>query len=95
MSAPHPVPVVQRRIRGRRATEKAAEENSSPLTVPLIGIVTLPPPGLLAFMGGIALLAALEVIEWPVGLALCAGHVLAACSQNKVIQDFGHALEAA
>ncbi len=63
--------------------------------MPLIGTITLPPPDQLAYVGGIAALVALEVMEWPVGLALTAGHVLATNSHNKIIQDFGHALEAA
>ena len=96
MSAPHPHPLAaHRRILGRRAAQEATEKNSSRVTVPLIGTITLPPPDQLAYMGGIAALVALEVIEWPVALALCAGHVLASCSHNKVIQDFGRALEAA
>lgn len=96
MSALHSLPAAaQRRIRGRRAAEKAAEKNSSRVTVPLIGAITLPPPDQLAYMGGIAALVAFEVIEWPVGLALCAGRALANFSHNKVIQDFGHALESA
>jgi len=95
MSAPHPLPLVHHRILGRRAAEKATEKNSSRVTVPLIGTITLPPPEQLAYTGGIAALVAFEVIEWPVALALCAGHVLAHCSRNKIIQDFGRALEVA
>jgi len=94
MSVPHPLALIHR-VRGRRAAEKATEENTTRITVPLIGTITLPPPDQLAYVGGIATLVALEVIEWPVAVALCAGHVLAGCGRNKIIQDFGHALEAA
>jgi L-cysteine desulfidase len=81
--------------RGRKAAEKATEKNSVRVPVPGIGTVTLPPAENLAFLGGIVLLTALEVIEWPVAVALAAGHALIARSHNKVIQDFGKALEEA
>jgi L-cysteine desulfidase len=81
--------------RGRKAAEKATAKNSVRLAVPGLGTVTLPPAENLAFLGGIALLTALEVIEWPVAVALAAGHALVTRSHNKVIQDFGQALEEA
>lgn len=81
--------------RGRKAAEKATAKNSVRVPVPGIGAVTLPPTEQLAFLGGIALLTALEVIEWPVAVALAAGHALAARSHNKMVQDFGKALEEA
>ena len=81
------------RPRGQKAAEKATEKNSTRVDVPLIGTVTLPPPQLLAYLGGIAALTALEVIEWPVGLALAAGHVLVTSTHNKALQEFGNALE--
>lgn len=81
------------RPNGEEAAEVATEKNSVRVPIPLIGTVKLPPPEQLAFVAGIAALAALEVIEWPVGLALAVGHVLATSSHNKVIQDFGKALE--
>lgn len=80
---------------GRKAARQATEKNSVRVTVPAIGTVTLPPPEQLAFLGGIAALTALELIEWPVGVALAAGHLLAARSRNKVVQDFGEALQEA
>lgn len=81
------------RPNGEEAAEVATEKNSVRVPIPLIGTVKLPPPEQLAFVAGIAALAALEVIEWPVGVALAVGHVLATSSHNKVIQDFGKALE--
>jgi hypothetical protein len=44
---------------------------------------------------GIAALAALEIIEWPIRLTLAAGHLLAATRGNKALQAFGDALEQA
>ena len=82
-------------IRGVQAAQKATEENSLRFELPLIGTVTLPPTEQLAYVGGITLLVALDVIEWPVGVALTAGHILSTVRHNKVVQDFGHALESA
>jgi hypothetical protein len=95
MSVPHHFSVALPRVRGTHAAQKAAEANTLRVDVPLIGTVTLPPAEQLAYVGGIAILAALEIIEWPVGVVLAAGHILATSSNNKVVQDFGHALEAA
>ena len=80
---------------GRKAAEEATGKNSVRVAVPVIGTVTLPPPDQLAFVGGIAVLTALELIEWPVAVALAAGHFLAARSHNKIVQDFGEALQEA
>jgi hypothetical protein len=82
-------------VHGTRAAQKATDANSLRVNVPLIGTVKLPPTEQLAFVGGIALLAALDIIEWPVGVALTAGHILASASNKKVVQDFGEAIEAA
>jgi hypothetical protein len=95
MSTPPGSSVEQARPQGRRAAKEVMEKNSTRVTVPLLGTVTLPPPENVAFLGGIAALVALEVIEWPIGLALIAGHALATRSHNKLVQDFGRALEEA
>ena len=94
MSAPRDTAAASH-ARGHQAASKATEKNSTRVVVPMIGAVTLPPPENLAFLGGIAALAVLEVIEWPIGLALIAGHTLAYRSHNKLVQDFGKALEEA
>lgn len=93
MSTPNGPSTGQHHARGHQAAEKAAEKNSLRVDVPVIGTLTLPPPQQLAFVGGIAALAALDVIDWPVGLVLVAGHVLVTRSRNKIVRDFGDALE--
>ncbi|ATY13420.1 hypothetical protein CU254_25530 [Amycolatopsis sp. AA4] len=79
--------------RGRRAAAKAAENNSLQVSLPLVGKVSLPPPQQLAYFGGIGVLTALQLIEWPVSVALAAGHVLATSSGDKSLRAFGEALE--
>ncbi|HEY6797955.1 MAG TPA: hypothetical protein VI248_25040 [Kineosporiaceae bacterium] len=84
-----------RPIKGQRAAHHATERNSLRITAPLIGTVKVPPTDELAFLGGMAALAALGVLEWPVAGALAAGHLLSASTRSKVLQDFGKALEEA
>jgi hypothetical protein len=81
--------------RGHRAAQAATAKNTLHVQLPILGAVTLPPPEQLTYIGGIAALAALEIIEWPVGLALATGYLLAATHGNKTLRDFGDALEQA
>lgn len=64
---------------------------SSPRTVSL----TLPAPEHLAFYAGIAAMAVLGIMEWPVVAALLVGHTLVNEQHNKVLQSLGEALEEA
>jgi hypothetical protein len=95
MSTPNGPSTILHRARVHQVMEKVAEENSLRVDVPVIGTLTLPPPQQLAYLGGVAALAALDIIDWPVGLALIAGHVLATRSHNKIVQEFGNALQGA
>ena len=81
--------------RGHRAAKAATTKNTLHVELPVFGSVTLPPPEQLAYVAGITALAALEIIEWPIGLALATGHLLAATRGNKALRDFGDALEQA
>jgi hypothetical protein len=86
---PHPRPA------GRLAALQAIEQNSVRLNLPCVGTVRLPPPQYLAWYGGIAAAAALGFLEWPVAAVLAAGHLLAQDHHNRLIHDFGEALEEA
>lgn len=46
------------------------------LRLPVVGRVAVPPPKQLAFYGVLAGLAAAQVVEWPVAVALGVGHAL-------------------
>lgn len=80
---------------GQRAAERATDQNSLRVTAPLIGTVDLLPTEQLAYYGGVGLLAAVGILEWPVALTLVAGHLLASGRGNKTMRDFGQALEEA
>ncbi|OBG96434.1 hypothetical protein A5697_21810 [Mycobacterium sp. E3251] len=62
------------------------------LNVPIIGQVRVPHPDHLAFYGGLAALAALQILEWPMALVLGAGQALAESQHNRVVRGFGDAL---
>jgi hypothetical protein len=64
-----------------------------PVTLPAgIGTVRVPRPERLAFYGGIAVLAALGVLDWPLALVIGVGHLLAEDHHHQVIAEFGEAL---
>src|SRR3954452_11861857 len=44
--------------------------------LPLIGRVPIPRPDQLAFYGALAALVAVELVDWPVAVAIGAGHAL-------------------
>jgi hypothetical protein len=75
-----------------RAARQSIEENS--VTVDIAGIGTVRMPGLdqLAWLGGLAVLAAAGVVEWPVVAVIGVGHVLAHQHHLRLLRDFGEAL---
>lgn len=51
-----------------------------------------PPVEHLAFYAGVGLLAAADLIEWPVALVLMAGHVLTELTKRPGLEQVGEAL---
>lgn len=85
----------ERKTPGKRAANSATDRNWMRVTLPVVGTLTLPPGDQLAYLGGLAVLTALEIVDWPVALVLGAGHLLASDRHSRVIRDFGEALEEA
>ena len=77
------------------AARKVARRNSTQLTLPVLGKVGLPPPEELAFLTGAGLLVIAGAVDWPVAVLLAVGHVLANRRHNRVLREFGEALERA
>jgi hypothetical protein len=77
------------------AARKVTARQSTVVHMPGVGEVRLPPPDQLAFLGGLGLLAALEIVDWPLAVALGIGHVLTTSRSNRVVREFGEALEEA
>lgn len=80
---------------GRGAMRHAIEKNYPTVSLPLLGDLHLPPPQQLAWYGGVVTLAAVGILEWPVAVAVCAGHLLSQQHHVQVLRDFGQALEEA
>jgi len=54
-----------------------------------------PPVEHLAFYVGVGVLAAAEIIEWPVALVLTAGHILIGLTKRPGLEELGEALDEA
>jgi hypothetical protein len=85
----------------RRETSQAEavahirEGETFAINLPVIGQVEIPRPEQLAYYGGLAGLAALELIDWPVAVVIAAGHLLASNHHNKLLEELGEAIEEA
>ncbi|GAB3221740.1 hypothetical protein GCM10027535_20850 [Mycolicibacterium hippocampi] len=76
----------------REAVQAVREAQSFAVDLPVLGRVRLPRPEQLAFYGALGVLAAVEIIEWPVALVLATGHLLIQDEHNRVAQEIGEAL---
>lgn len=79
----------------REAVAKVREAEKFMANLPIVGQVEIPRPEQLAYYGGLAALAAFELIDWPVALVIAAGHVLATNHHSRVLEEFGEAMEEA
>lgn len=77
----------------REAVQKVRDAQSFAVELPVVGRVRLPRPEQLAFYGALGVLAAVEIIEWPVALVLATGHLLLHDEHSRVAQEIGEALE--
>ena len=77
----------------REAVDRIREGESFAVNLPVVGQVEVPPPEHLAYYGGLAALAAFEIIEWPVALVIAAGHLLASNHRNRILEELGEAME--
>jgi hypothetical protein len=77
----------------REAVEHIREGETFFVNVPLVGRVEVPRPEQLAYYGGLAALAAFELIDWPVALVIAAGHILATSHHNRMLEELGEAME--
>ena len=84
----------QRRSR-RDSVERLRRGQTLTVELPGLGRVNIPHPEVLAYCGGLAVLAALDIIEWPVAGVIAVGHILASDSQDRFAQELGQALEEA
>ncbi|WP_156744745.1 hypothetical protein [Mycobacterium sp. 852014-52450_SCH5900713] len=79
----------------RDAVQKIREGETFHVNLPVLGQMEIPRPEQLAYFGGLAALAALELIDWPVAVVIAAGHLLASNHHNKLLEELGEAMEEA
>ncbi|HKH53884.1 MAG TPA: hypothetical protein VKA58_00365 [Propionibacteriaceae bacterium] len=77
----------------RDAVERVREAQGFAMNLPVVGRVRIPRPEQVAYFGALGVLAAVEIIDWPIALAIAAGHVLVTNQHNRVAQEVGEALE--
>jgi hypothetical protein len=68
--------VTENRDSHRETARRVAGADRFALQLPVLGRVPLPRPDQLAFYGALAALVAVELVEWPVAVAIGAGHAL-------------------
>lgn len=74
------------------AADRVVSGNS--VTAEVLGLhLELPSMDQLAFLAGLGVLAAFEIVEWPVAAAIAIGHGLAHSHHGRVLREFGEALE--
>ena len=83
----------RRRTPQREAVDKVRAGHTFAVNLPIVGRVAVPPPEHLAYYGGLAVLAAFELIDWPVALVIGTGHVLASNHHSHILEEIGEALE--
>jgi hypothetical protein len=77
----------------RDAVARVRKAESFAVNLPVVGRVPIPRPEQVAYYGALGALAALEIIDWPIALAIAAGHALVQNQHNRVAQEIGEALE--
>ena len=79
----------------KSASERIREIEGVSVDLPLIGKMRIPPRDHLMYYGGLAVLAAFSLVEWPIALVLGVGHALAENHHSRVAQELGDALDEA
>lgn len=60
----------------RDAVRRVREAQRFAVQLPVVGRVPIPRPDQLAFYSALAALVAVELVDWPIALAIGAGHAL-------------------
>lgn len=84
----------RRKQRPSRSSASRSGSSRSVMTLPVLhSRVHLPAPEDVAYYGAIGLLAALEIVEWPVAVIIAGGHLLASRSRNQLTEGLGQGAE--
>jgi hypothetical protein len=64
------------KVSHREVAQRVRGAGRFALQLPVVGRVPIPRPDQLAFYGALAALVAVEMVEWPVAVAIGVGHAL-------------------
>lgn len=67
----------------RDVARRVRDADRFALQLPVIGRVPFPRPDQLAFYGALAALVAVELVEWPVAVAIGAGHAIVSRNSSE------------
>jgi hypothetical protein len=79
----------------RSRIAEAAKRNLRHIRLPVAGEVVVPPPERVVYYAGLGVLAAVGLVEWPLAVAVAAGHVLADQKMFRRLRGLGEAAESA
>lgn len=74
---------------------KVVESYAGRMRIPGIGEIAVPPSDKIAYYLGLGVLAALQIIEWPLALVITAGHLIADQHFSGLAKGLGEALQQA
>lgn len=72
----------------------ATQRRGTPVRQPSTRATTDRPHPRLAWYTGLAVMAVLEVIEWPLAIVLVLGHEIAHRAHSEALRDFAEGVEA-
>jgi hypothetical protein len=78
---------------GAATASQAVETDGIHWRLPLLGQVTLPPTQHLVWYAGIAALAVVEIVDWPVAIAMGVGKALSDNRHSRTLRQLGQAIE--
>jgi hypothetical protein len=89
------VPHLDLGVEADRLRAEVERMHRTGVTVPLVGWrLPVPPPELLTFYGGLAALAAIDLVDWPLAVVIAIGHELAR-SRRPGVRGLGESVESA
>ena len=77
----------------RDAVKLITEAEAFSVNLPVVGRMRIPRPEHLAYYGALGVLAAVEILDWPIALAIAAGHALTEQHHSRVAKEIGEAIE--
>ncbi len=77
----------------RSAVQRIRQAEGFSVSLPVVGRVQIPRPEHLAYYGALGVLVAVEIVDWPIALAIAAGHALTEQHHSRVAQEIGEAIE--